>query len=153
MYHNFCIHSSVDGHLGCFHILAVINNVTMNIVVHVCFSVMLSLGYMPSSGIVGPYCYLFLFLKESPECLYQFAFPPTVQEGSLFSTPSPSFILCGHFGDGHSDWCEMIPHCSFDLSFLIMNNAQHLFLGFLAIYMPSLEKCLCMSSTYSLTYF
>ena len=92
---------------------------------------------------------LFLYFKESPECLYQFAFLPTVQEGSLFSTQSPAFILCGHFDDSHSDWCEMIPHCSFDLSFIIMRSAQHLFLCFLAIHMSSLDKRLSMSSTYS----
>ena len=42
---------------------------------------------------------------------YQFTFPPTVQEGSLFSTPSPAFIICRFFDDGHSDWCEVMPHC------------------------------------------
>ena len=36
---------------------------------------------------------------------------------SLFSTPSPAFIVCRLFGDGHSDQCEMIPHCGFDLHF------------------------------------
>ncbi|KAB0359150.1 hypothetical protein FD754_003306 [Muntiacus muntjak] len=33
----------------------------------------------------------------------EFAFPPTVQEGSLFSIPSPPFIVCRLFDDGHSD--------------------------------------------------
>ena len=47
----------------------------------------------------------------------QFTFPPTVQEGSLFSTPSPAFIVCRFFDDGHSKQCEVIPHCSFDLHF------------------------------------
>ena len=51
MYHNFFIHLSVDRHLGCFHILAIINSAAMNIGVHVSFSVMVSSGYMPSSGI------------------------------------------------------------------------------------------------------
>ena len=49
------IHSSADGHIGCFHILAIINRAAMNIGVHVSFSVMIFSGYMPSSGIAGSY--------------------------------------------------------------------------------------------------
>ena len=30
---------------------------------------------------------------------------------------SPAFIVCRRFDDGHSDKCEVIPHCSFDLHF------------------------------------
>ena len=38
MYHIFFILSSVDGYLGCFHVLAVVNTAAMNIWVHVSFS-------------------------------------------------------------------------------------------------------------------
>ena len=89
-------------------------------------------------------------------------FPPTVQECSLFSTPSPAFIVCRLFDDGHSDWCEVISYCSFDLSFSngrraaihgvaksrtqlsdwtelnwIVSDAEHLFMWLLAICMSS----------------
>ena len=47
----FFIHSSVDGHLGCFHVLAIVNSAAMNIGVHVSFLVLVSSGYMPRSGI------------------------------------------------------------------------------------------------------
>ena len=55
MYHNFFIHSSVDGHLGCFHVLAIVNSAAMNNGIHVSFSIFISSGYMPRSGIVGSY--------------------------------------------------------------------------------------------------
>ena len=50
MYHSFFIYSSVDGHLGCFHVLAIVNSAAMNIVVHVSIlfwlSLALFLGFM-----------------------------------------------------------------------------------------------------------
>ena len=55
MYHNFLIHSSVDRHLGCFHVLAIVNSAAVNNEVHVSLSILVSSGYMPRSGIAGSY--------------------------------------------------------------------------------------------------
>ena len=49
----FVIHSSVNGQLGCFCVLAIVNSTSVKIGVHVSFLVMVSLGYMLSSGIAG----------------------------------------------------------------------------------------------------
>ena len=54
MYHIFYIYSSVEGHLGSFQLLAIINKAAMNIVEHVSFfPVGASSGYMLRRGIVG----------------------------------------------------------------------------------------------------
>ena len=55
MYHSFLIHSSADGHLGWFHVLAIVKSVVMNIGVYVSVSVLVSSVCMPSSGIAGSY--------------------------------------------------------------------------------------------------
>ena len=44
-------------------------------------------------------------------------FPPTMKESSLFSTSSPVFIVSWLVNDNHSDWCEVVLHCCFDLHF------------------------------------
>ena len=51
MYHFFLIHSSADGHRGCFHVLATVNSAAINVRVHVSFRIMVFSGYMPRSGI------------------------------------------------------------------------------------------------------
>jgi hypothetical protein len=56
MHHIFCIHSSVEGHLDSFQLLAIINKAGMNIVEHVSLLLVgTSSGYMPRRGIAGSY--------------------------------------------------------------------------------------------------
>ena len=54
MYHIF-MYSSVDGRLGCIHVLAIVNSATMNNAVHTSFQIMLFSEYMPGVGLLLPY--------------------------------------------------------------------------------------------------
>ena len=65
MYHIFFIHSFVDGHLGCFHVLAIVNSDAMNTGLHISFWFMFSSGYIPRNGIAGSYgSSIFSFLRN-----------------------------------------------------------------------------------------
>ena len=55
IYHTFFIHSSIDGHLGFFHVLAIVNSAETDNEIHMSFSSLVSSGYVPRSGIAGSY--------------------------------------------------------------------------------------------------
>ena len=67
MYHCFLFHSSANGHLGCFHVLAMVNSAVTNIGVNVnmSLSILVSSVCMLSSGIAGSYgCSISSFLRN-----------------------------------------------------------------------------------------
>ena len=97
---------------SCCCVLAIVNSVAVNTEVHVSFWIMIFSRYMPRMGLLDHRVILFLVFW-----LYQFTLPPTIEDSSLFSTPCPAFFVCRPFDDGHSDWCMVIPHHSFDSHF------------------------------------
>ena len=70
VHHIFFIHSSVSGHSGCFHVLAIINSAAMNFGVHVSFSIRVFVltRYLPQGETAGSYGSL--FPKEPPCCFH-----------------------------------------------------------------------------------
>ena len=62
IYHIFFIHSSIDGHFGCFHAYAIVNSAAMNIGVHVLFELWLTLDMCPGMGLLDHMVVLYLVL-------------------------------------------------------------------------------------------
>ena len=106
MYHFFFIHSSIDGHLGCFNVLAIANSVVMNIEVHVSFQIMVFSKYISRSRIDESYVSsIFRFFRNlhthHSDCSVHFshsvlsdsATPRTAAcQASLSITTSQSFL-------------------------------------------------------------
>ena len=72
IYHILLIHSSVNGHLGCIHLLAIVSNAAMNIGIHISlWDPFNSSGYIPRCGIAGSYSNSFLNILKNAHSIFK----------------------------------------------------------------------------------
>jgi hypothetical protein len=123
MYHSFCIHSSVEGHLGPLQVQKIINKVIINVVEHVfLLHFGTSSGCVPSSGITGSLGRTMSnFLKncktQFPQWLEQHAISPTMEECPSFFTFLPTSAVTWIFDVSLLDWLEPEYQGCFDFYF------------------------------------
>ena len=108
---------TVDGYLGCFHVLAIVNSAANEHWGPRVFSILVSSVYMPNGGISASYgCFIPNFLRNLHTdfhggCIILHS----QQQCKRVPFSAQPLQDLGFFDDGHFDWCEVISHCTFYL--------------------------------------
>ena len=125
MCHIFFIHSSVDGHFGCFHVLAIVNRAVKRVMYHIFLFKLVfsfSLYKCPEVELLDNIVVLFLIFWEN-SILYSIAVETIYiltnsAWGFPFSTSSSTLFISCVLDNNHSNMCEVISHCGLNLHFL-----------------------------------
>lgn len=123
IYHPLLVHSTGSGHLGSFHVLAIVNNALSRWMYKSFFETLVSLllGVYPEVELLIIWLFCVYFFEDPPYCFVLFSkvVAPFYNRmnRSNFSMSSLTVVIFNVFDSSHTNGCKVLSHCGFDLHF------------------------------------